>query len=272
MNKNIICHECGTENEPQYAYCKNCGAVLSQKEKQQNTQTEDHRYQQQANFTNNTYASYNRNNSYMMLEHIGGVPIEDVTTFVGKKSYNIIPKFCKMELGASKVSWCWPVAVLSYLFGPLGAAIWFFYRKMYKVALIFVAIGVIAGAGVSLIQGDTVDYDALFDAYSSNSYSAFFNAIEESLEAQDTVRTEIANAVDSLISLSTAVVTALFGFYWYKRYTVTSINRYRTMGVDPRYYRIGLASVGGTSSGMAVLGVGIMLVAQEVFGLIAMFM
>lgn len=42
------------------------------------------------------------------------------------------------------------------------------------------------------------------------------------------------------------------------------------MSVDPRYYKIGLASIGGTSSGMAVLGVAIMVIVEDVLSLITL--
>ncbi len=167
-----------------------------------------------------------------------------------------------MELTGSKVSWCWPAAVLGFLFGPLGAAIWFFYRKMYKAAVIFMAIGIVFSAAVGIIAGPITDKDFLqgaVESYYSGDYEGFYNGVGELLCSEDTVRSIAASVLDSAVSIATMIVAGMFGFYFYKRHAVRSINRYRDMSVDPRYYKIGLASIGGTSSGMAVLGVAILI-------------
>ena len=265
MDNNIICHECGTENEPQYVYCKNCGTLLktetnkqSQNQNNYNYTAGNTTYQYQQSGKNGYNTTYNQN---VAVESIEGVPTEDMVAFVGKKSYNIIPKFSKMELAGSKASWCWPAAVLGFLFGPLGAAIWFFYRKMYKAAVIFMAIGIVFSAAVGIIAGPITDKDFLqgvVESYYSGDYEGFYNGVGELLRSEDTVRSIAASVLDSAVRIATMIVAGMFGFYFYKRHAVRSINRYRDMSVDPRYYKIGLASIGGTSSGMAVLGVAIL--------------
>lgn len=265
MENVVICHECGTENEAQYVYCKNCGATLKTE-----TEKNEHKYDNATNsqvYGNNTY------NQNFTLETIEGVPTEDVATFIGKKSYEIIPKFTKMEITASKTSWCWPSAMLGFLFGPLGAAMWFFYRKMYKIALVFVAIGVITGAMINLISGPLIDNEVLQNAvesFSNGEFQDFFNSIDEAVNSADTLRVNIADTAESVINVATMVVAGIFGFYYYKKNCVNSIKRYRNMSVDPRYYKIGLASIGGTSSGMAVLGVAIMVIVEDVLSLITL--
>lgn len=259
---NIICHECGAENEPEYCYCKNCGASLkSDTEKNNNQYNNNQNYNSRFNQSGSNY-SQNTYNQAVILDTIDGVPSEDIVTFVGKKSFNILSKFTKMELTGSKASWCWPAAVLGFLFGPLGAAIWFFYRKMYKAAVIFMAIGIVLSAAVGIIAGPPIDKDFLQDAvesFYSGDYAGFYNSVNDALSSEDTVRSIAANALDSAASIATIIVAGIFGFYFYKRHAVKSINRYRNMSVDPRYYKIGLASIGGTSSGMAVLGVAILI-------------
>ena len=75
---------------------------------------------------------------------ICGLPAEDVAAYVGMKAPVIIPKFSQMSATHSKTSWCGPAFTLGLLFGPLGAAIWFFYRKVNKVAFLLFAIGAVA--------------------------------------------------------------------------------------------------------------------------------
>lgn len=257
---NIICHECGTENEPQYIYCKNCGASLRPDTVNNNTQyAQGQNYNSEYNVNNSNQNTYNRT---VILDTIDGVPSEDMAAFAGKNFHQIMAKFTKMELTGSKVSWCWPAAVLGFLFGPLGAAIWFFYRKMYKAAVIFMAIGIVFSAAVGIIAGPITDKDFLqgaVESYYSGDYEGFYNGVGELLRSEDTVRSIAASVLDSAVSIATMIVAGMFGFYFYKRHAVRSINRYRNMSVDPRYYKIGLASIGGTSSGMAVLGVAILI-------------
>ncbi len=264
MSNNIICHECGTENEPQYAYCKNCGASLKPETVKQDIPNG-------ANFNGPEY-NYNTYNQSFMLEFIEGIPSQDVATFIGKKHIEILPKFNKMEITATKTSWCWPAAVLAFLFGPLGAAIWFFYRKMHKIALIFVAIGIVLGAACALISGPVADIENLKGAvenfYDGNleDFSAF---LDESIASQDTIRNSIASAFETCVNIATMIIAGIFGFDYYKKHCIKSINRYRNMSVDPRYYKMGLMSIGGTSSGMAVLGIAIMILAEDILSLIS---
>lgn len=265
MENLVICHKCGTENEVQYVYCKNCGAALKPETVKDELQYNNINKQQAY-----SYDTYNQN---FALETIEGVPTEDMATFIGKKSHEIIPKFTKMEITASKASWCWPSAILGLLFGPLGAAIWFFYRKMYKIALIFVAIGVITGAMINLISGPLIDNEVLqnaIESFSDGDFQSFLGSIEDAINSVDALRTNIADIVESVVNITTMIIAGVFGIYYYKQNCVNSIKRYRNMSVDPRYYKIGLASIGGTSSGMAVLGVAIMAVVEDVLNVITL--
>ncbi len=144
-----ICPDCGTENEEEYSYCKNCGAKLEIAE----NKTE---YQ----YNNTDSGTYNPNfadakSNGFFVDTITGIPSDEVCAFVGKKSPDILKKFSKMEVTGSKVSWCWPVAILGLLLGPIGSAIWFFYRKMYKPALILVALGLAVNVAVGVLTKNT---------------------------------------------------------------------------------------------------------------------
>ena len=130
MEENKICSECGTENEEKFKFCKNCGKELEPQKFEQND------YNTTSN--NQPYGQYGYND--FIIPETEGIPNEEVATFVGRKAGKIIPKFAKMQATNSKISWCWPVAILSYFFGPVGAAFWYLYRKMYKMATIFFAI------------------------------------------------------------------------------------------------------------------------------------
>ncbi len=263
-----VCPECKTENEVEYIYCKNCGVRLAHKQTQAenskeksaeaNTRTVD-------NFAGRRNdAGYTPDN--FIIDFIDGNPAEDVAAFVGKKAVVYLPKFSKMELSGSKVCWSWPAAVLGFLFGPLGAAIWFFYRKMYKIALILVAVGAILLSGLSLL-GLNPSADALLEEQPAldtyGTVTEFEDIFGEALE-NITPSYFLSSAISDIISVATMVIAGIFGVFAYKRFISEKIARYRNSNIDPRYYKLGLAAVGGTSGGMAALGVVIMLVLQTI--------
>ncbi len=110
-----ICPKCGTACEPDHAFCSKCG---------------------------NSFAAGEYNKGYgrptYYKDMVDGVPTAEVVDYIDRNSYSYLPKFFKYSNG-SKAGWNWPVFVLG-LFGiPF---VWFFYRKMYKVGSIVLAISV----------------------------------------------------------------------------------------------------------------------------------
>lgn len=243
MNYNI-CPECKTENEAKYRYCKNCGAALfSEEETKNNTDY--------SNFENGGNPNKERD-----LEYIDGIPADEVACYIGKESRKIMPKILKMEATRSKTSWCWPVAILSGIFGPIGAAIWFLYRRMYKLGIFFLAAAVVCNILVINISGgkDIISESALEEflySYNSNDMDAVVDFFKNNIN-KDAV---LGGYIDNTISVVCLIVTGLFGYFWYKNDIVKKIYKYRSVNVDSRYYQMGLMSLGGTSVGAVVLGV-----------------
>lgn len=275
-----ICSDCGTENEKEYIYCKNCGAPLASVKKEEappsaptggfapehnNAAPEYTAYTshtQQSDYTYNppggvNYTPYGAYTGY----GIDGIPAEDITFFVGKKSAEIMPKFMKMEITRSKTSWCWPAAILGFIFGPMGAALWFLYRKMYKTAIILLAVGAILTFTTAAMTYDTnsADIGSVFDAITSGDLEAFSDAINGIGKTQ-TALDIAAGAVEDIANLATCIITGIFGFYAYKEHCVKTIRNFRQSIVDQRYYRMGLASLGGVSGGMLAVGIICMIV------------
>ncbi len=168
---------------------------------------------------------------------ICGLPAEDVAAYVGMKAPVIIPKFSQMSATRSKTSWCGPAFTLGLLFGPLGAAIWFFYRKVNKVAFLLFAIGA-AAAMVSYAIAYSGGISPYADGYTTaQMISAAFNLV---------------------LRIVTSIWVGLYAMYYYLDDAVGKIHSFMHSGYDSRYYKIGLSSIGGSSGGMAVLGVFLM--------------
>ncbi len=264
MDKNI-CTSCGTENEAQYKYCKNCGSEVAPAQKQPESQ-----FVNETDFAEATHEyNFKRLPKGIVTDNISGISSDEIAFFIGKKAYDILPKFSKMELSNSKVSWCWPAAILGYIFGPLGAAFWFFYRKMYKPACILSIIGAALTIVTTVLTGGIeLDISALYNALTSGDLQAYMDSIG-SVSPQNAVLTTISNLIDSTASILSCILCGMFSFHIYKEHCVRKINEYRVIQADKRYYKLGLASIGGVSGGMATLGVIIMILVSNVATMIS---
>ncbi len=306
---NKICSECGTENEAKYIYCKNCGAPLVLKNEKFQKQPENETADKAAGAPEfNGYSDANtqpENNtgadSYGTAQEYGGnqsessgggnsgfaqgvysaepsgaqygidgIPAEDIAFFVGKKAGDILPKFTSMEFSGSKVSWCWPAALLGFFFGPMGAAIWFLYRKMYKIGALLLVLGAALTFFLAALSYNpsAVETDDLFDAFTSGDV----DLLDDLLIGEETVLSRVADLIDMATGVACCILSGIFGFYAYKEHCVKAIRNYRMTGIDPRYYRIGLASVGGVSGGMVAVGIVCIIVASNISTLITYLM
>lgn len=271
-----ICTECGVANESEYIYCKNCGAPLAKAEEKPESPVNDRQGEPQTDSGFNggdnaggctppygeaPYQPYNTYASYA----IEGVPAEDVAFFIGKKSAEIMPKFMKMEITRSKVSWCWPAAILGFIFGPFGAALWFFYRKMYKIALILLAVGTVLTFTTTALTYDTnsESISGIFESITEGDPDALLEAFQ-SVGSEENIRDVLAMGIEDFANLASCVLCGLFGFYAYKNHCVKSIKGFLQNGIDQRYYRMGLASLGGVSGGMLAVGIISMIVIENI--------
>ena len=256
MNNNI-CPRCGTENESQYTFCKNCGTPLNTAK----NSAENNTYRENADYTNSQFT----NNEV----HFNDISQEEMALFIGKKSPDILPKFAKMEFLNSKVSWCWPVAILSFFFGVSGASLWFFYRKMYKPATLLAITGAILTIVTSVITGiitpelSTI-LNNLLESGDINGILNSINSIPPSKLAIYTVFT----LLNDIIKLLTFILCGIFGFYIYKNHCIEKIHSFKTYQSQSPYYKLGLASTGGVSSGMLVLGIVIMIITNNISSVI----
>lgn len=249
--QNNICPECKTENEPEYRYCKNCGTPLFTA--QQNT--------------NEAYGEQDTSKSYG--DTIDGNPVEDVVAFTGKNVPKIVPAFIKMEKTGSKVSWSWPPFIFGFFFGPIGVAIWFFYRKMYSKASIFAGIGI-------LLNYISFMLDRFFDIGQSkiNGFEKYFEDIldgridYESIVSAFTSKSSIlsffTSSLQSSVVIACAVLAGIFGMYLYKQHTAKAIYKINSTFTDAGYKKFALASKGGTSVGAAIVGLIIITVLSNI--------
>lgn len=266
MNK-TICNICGTENEGEYKYCKNCGNALGNentaREPQFEAQTEN-----RSDFSDNTATKWNIVNNY------NGVSAEEMAIFIGKKSNKILPKFSKMQMTNSKISWNWPAAILGYILGPMGSALWFFYRKMYKPAIILSLIGAVLmvisgflGIGTGDLLPETA-FEALLDGDFEEAVG-IMNSSNINLTNAQKIMGAVSTFLSELINIATCLTTGIFGYFIYKEHCIKKITEYKSFDADTRFYKIGLAAIGGQSGGMLAVGIIILLVVQSIVDFVA---
>lgn len=255
-----ICKSCQTVNEDKFSYCKNCGTPLDATE--------------QPTYASNPYKNERRFNP--VPNEIDGIPTEDLQSFVGKNQMKILDKFAKMSITGSKISWCWPAAVLSIFFGFFGAAFWLFYRKMYKYGTIAMAIGLlILGVNTAITYNANIELfnsvaNIVFSLHGSSpdfaDITTIFNDSLASYSASKSVL--ISNFINETATYCSAIFYGIFGMYLYKKHAVSKISAYRTVNLQNDYYSFGIASIGGTSLGIAALSVFLTIVLQNTISFI----
>lgn len=258
-----VCEICGTKNEQGYTYCKNCGHAL-------NVTATSAENNGSENFAYNTCEPMGNAGINFAVRDYDGVSAEEMTVFVGKKSHNILPKFAKMQITGSKFSWCWPAAILGYMFGPMGAALWFFYRKMYKAALIFASIGAVIVLLTSTLSAGSYSQflNDVFDGVANGDYTQTIELLEIASQPKTTL-SYVAELLDEISGIAAGIVAGVYGYYLYEKHCVRKIISYRSAQADQRYYKMGLAALGGVSGGMLALGIFIMIGISNVSSLVA---
>ncbi len=255
MDKNF-CSNCSTENESEYVYCKNCGAQLKPEKETAPINSENIPQTNSVPVTAPSQGGYQNNYNGYNSVNFDGVSTEEMNLYIGKKANDIMPKFIKMQITCSKVSWCWPVAILGFLFGPLGAAFWFFYRKMYKKAAILTVIGAILTFIITIFTPSLPEELtlAMENALDNFDFEAIMSSVSN-MDISSLISYYAITLIENTSSLVTGVLCGIFGFYWYKNDCVAKIMNYRASQQDPRYYRFGLTAIGGTSGGMLALSI-----------------
>ncbi len=246
---NRICPECGTVNEPQYTYCKNCGTPLERGKGAEGT------YGYSTGNQNFGCPPYGAPGS----DNIDGVPTGDLMCFVGNNSYKIIDKWSVMQFTRRRTSWCWPAFLLSWFFGIAGAGYWFIYRRMYKLGAIILAISLLFGvAQVLSVSGSIInvigDFSEVIAEIGETNGDVTDEWVDEQTNAISTSKDmmKIAASAQFFGALKTAfsVLAGLFSLYFYKNFAVSKIKGYGRPLSDTE-----LSLAGGTSAGSAVLSV-----------------
>ncbi len=246
---NKICPDCGTYNEPQYTYCKNCGAML---EKSANTEGTYSYGTQNQNFGCPPYGA-------PYTDNIDGVSTAELMSFVGNNAYKIIDKWSVMQFTRRKTSWCWPAFLLCWIFGIAGAGFWFIYRRMYKLGALVLALALVFGIAQVLCVSDSIvnvvgDFSKVIDAVVESGGAVsdeWVNAQADAIStSKDMMKIAASAQLFNALKIAFAVLAGLFSLHFYKGFAVSKIKSYGRPLSD-----VELALAGGTSAGGTVLSI-----------------
>ncbi len=167
-------------------------------------------------------------NDGIYIDLLGGIPkdylldenvtAEDAKNFVLSNTMRYIPKFAKLGK-ENKISWNF----LAFLF-PCS---WFLSRKMYKNGIIAGLLTVISSLfslpfNNAIINLGLVDNDSYYQI--AQNITANFDKINISII--------LVAFIGMWLNLGLRLVCALFGDYWYKKHTVSTIQQLKTESDD----------------------------------------
>lgn len=260
-----VCQYCGTLNGADFKFCKNCGAPLRVAPVRSNYYSADVPVQP-VSYEEPMPAPPPQIEEPPVTE-IDGVPVEDLHYFVGKNSDKIVGKWEKLYKKNGSVSWCWPVAILSYLLGAAGAAFWFLYRRMYGIGIALLAAALLFfGVETALLADPFIDmtehflnspeFAAAVEEYNFTGDILTYAETIEELMANDPAiqqaqeRVTLITDLFGYVNLGIGVVFSLFSMAIYKKHTFKKL---RIFPCRPSPTELSMA--GGTSGGALTIGI-----------------
>ena len=197
---------------------------------------------------------YIKGRAYEAEEDLGGATVKEVATYTQVNFKHYIKKLAKNKDAKSFfLSWNWG----AFFFGPA----WFFYRKLYKLGAIFLALAVSATIAVSPLL-PTINkaateleplYTQLYTAIKANSTSP----TEESQAKVEQLSSEITAiakrvmphtlAVFGATYLVAQIIPALIANYFYKKKMFEDIKFAKKATSSPEVLKYSLIRRGGVS-------------------------
>lgn len=234
-----ICPRCGTNNPPDSLFCSKCGLPKGENPNNQNIYNNVPPFIHSENF----YSPYGFPNQFSPEDKIDDIPAIEVAEYVSANSKRYVGKFMK----GKKIGWNWG----AFIFGPY----WFFFRKLTKIGLAFLAIA--------------LSFDFLFSALMGDLLSALSQSYYDLLNGVITQQTAFSQIIDILntseqtgllvlytaITLLLRIIMALFADYLYKKVVIERIQKMRQSAQNSSMYHTMLMVKGGVSFLMAFLAI-----------------
>ncbi len=181
-----------------------------------------------------------------------GVATEEAAEFVQMNAFKYLQNFFYQKSGKRTFNWA------AFIFAPY----WFFYRKLYKLGVIFLAIILAMSVVFSLFPSVQQFNDDIYEW--QNQYSDSTSLSEEEAknaiaEARNLCTSNIAGVVLTLVANALSLGVQLFiGFKankWYYDHTVSKIKQIKAEFSEPEIRKLNFYKQGGMSMGHAFLAV-----------------
>ena len=229
------CIACGGENSKDALTCIHCGAPLLGS-------------QGQNPFQPFFYAAHTISNPFLYgvaldpESEIEGAKVKDIACYVQTASSRYIHRFKDLADKKKKVSFNWG----AFFFGPY----WFFYRKLWKVGLVFA--GVLLAVALAF-TGVVQDFEEL--------YYAYIQMDPEVISADEIIAVmgQVTDAMFKVLPMFAVqlVVGIIGGFVadrLYKKEVIKSVKKLRGQFPEDRAYEGASLRRGGTSIFIAFAG------------------
>lgn len=240
----VFCPECGAENGAEEPVCTQCGARLY------NNAANGQPFLPPVQLPNGAAQGYLSGMTVIApTDTIDGNTVLDTAEYVQTSARRYIPKFYKMEKSGKKFSWNWA----AFFFAPY----WYFYRKMYGLGSVLLALLL----AVSALAG-TPQYVEKSDAFIIAADEARTQLQEGTITQQEAVEkcTEPYAALSattefrviSAVNFAVALFSGLFANSFYKKKTAKEIQRLQAVSRSPEEYRLRLFRRGGVAVFMCI--------------------
>ncbi len=185
-----------------------------------------------------------------------GVKTEDVAVFVRHESPKYIRQFQKIKDG--KFTWNWA----AFFFAPY----WFFYRKLYKLGVVFLTIFILLSSMSFLppaLKLSEVIYDfetqveeLTEDAKTDEEYEAAITELYKTTyeKSSENKTGLIIYATQSIVNFAISIFIGLNANKWYYKHTFSQVKRISTES-EPEKLKENLFITGGVAYGAAFLAV-----------------
>lgn len=193
------------------------------------------------------------------------VTAEDMALFVRQNANKYVYKFQKIK--SKKPTWNWA----AFIFAPY----WFFYRKMYKLGAIFLALTLLLPIGVSAFPSTQTllqDMSLWTEKYNPETIQTLTE--QEIIQANEELTTIVqknpAGVVlvfsQSALYISLGLLIGFTANKWYYNYALKSIKKIKAEEKIPQNQKILFLQRGGTSVGgffLAVMANDMLVMAAE---------
>ena len=181
-----------------------------------------------------------------------GVATEEAAEFVQMNAHKYIPNFFYLKSKKRTFNWA------AFFFAPY----WFFYRKLYKLGVIFLAVMLLMSVAFSLppsVQKFVAESNEWYENYGDVS-----SLTEEEMETAATQQKEIylgnpagvaITAIEGALSLAIQLFIGFKANKWYYNHTVSKIRQIKAEFTEPEIRKLNFYKQGGMSMSMAFLAV-----------------